>query len=242
MTVLTLAEELDACTQRCREMDGPLAARLSAMADDVRRLAPDFANIVDRMVDRLRNGGAGATAPGIGETVPPFVLPDDNGHLVSLESLLEKGTLVIAFHRGHWCPYCRIGAGALAQIEPALRERGASLVIITPETQRFNRALKADSGATCPFLSDLDCGYALELNLAIKINDEKRSAMTSAGWDIAKYQNNENWILPIPATYIVGRDGVILGRFVDPDYRRRMEVDDLLRAVDTPTRGVSSQG
>lgn len=235
MTVLTLAEELDACTQRCREMEGPLGARLSAMADDVRRLAPDFAKIVDNMVDRLQSGGAGAAAPGIGERLPPFVLPDENGHLVSLANLLAKGKLVIAFHRGHWCPYCRIGAEALAQIEPELRARGAWLAIITPETQRYNKMLKADAGVTSPILSDMDCGYALELNLAIKINDEKRNAMTSAGWDIAQFHNCENWILPIPATYVVDRTGVILGRFVDPDYRKRMEIEDLLRAINGPT-------
>jgi peroxiredoxin len=239
MTVLTLAEELEACTLRCREMEGPLPARLSAMANDVRRLAPDFADIVDRMVDRLKNGGAGVAAPGIGETLPPFVLPDENGHLVSLASLLARGKLVVAFHRGHWCPYCRIGAQALARIEPELRARGTWLVIITPETQRYNKTLKTDAGATCPILTDIDCGYALELNLAIKINDEKRNAMTSAGWDIAQFHNCENWILPIPATYVLDRSGVIRGRFVDPDYRKRMDIDDLLRAIDTPAGGVS---
>ena len=87
------------------------------------------------------------------------------------------------------------------------------------------------SAASFPILTDLDCGYALELKLAIKINDEKRNAMTSSGWDIAPFQDNDNWILPIPATFVIGGDGVIKARFVDPDYRRRMEIDDLLGAL-----------
>ena len=82
-------------------------------------------------------------------------------------------------------------------------------------------------------LTDLDSGYALELQLAIKIEDEKRLAMTRAGWDISAFQDNENWTLPIPATFVVGSDGSVKARFVDPDYRKRMDVDDILDALRT---------
>ena len=212
-------------------MDAPLAERLSAFASDVEELAPQFAEIVDRMVDRLKTNGAGMSAPAIGDAMPPFVLPDENGHLVSLEQLLESGKTVVTFHRGHWCPYCRITADALAKIEPKVKAVGGQLIVITPETQKFSKQLKLEVRADFPILTDLDCGYALELQLAIKINDEKRSAMTQAGWDISPFQDNDNWILPIPATFVVGEDGIIKARFVDPDYRKRMGIDDLLAAL-----------
>jgi peroxiredoxin len=231
MTQPTLEQELEACTQRCKEMEAPLETRLSAMADDVRRLAPGFADVVDRMVTRLKNGGAGAAAPKIGETMPDFVLPDDRGKLTSLGSLLASGKVVIAFHRGHWCPYCQINLETLARIEPEVRAAGGQLVVITPETQKFTKQFKSDTGAAFPVLTDIDCGYALELNLAILINEEKRTAMTLSGWDISPYNANNNWILPIPATFIVGQDGIVTGRFVDPDYRKRMGIDDLLAAL-----------
>lgn len=231
MSATSLDRQLDACTQRCKEMDAPLADRLSVLAADVRRLAPDFAAIVDRMVHRLQAGRAGKSAPAIGAPMTPFVLPDENGHLTSLSELLEMGNLVIAFHRGHWCPYCRIEARALARIEPEVLESGGRIVIITPETQEYTRKLKADAGGRFPILTDIDSGYALDLDLAIRINDEKRSAMTSAGWDIAAFHNNDNWILPIPATFVLDRAGIVRGRFVDPDYRKRMEIDDMLAAL-----------
>jgi peroxiredoxin len=163
--------------------------------------------------------------------MPPFVLPDEDGRLVALASLLDAGKTVIAFHRGHWCPYCRINADALAKIAPAVARSGGQLVIITPEIGKFNRRLRDEAGASFPVLTDLDCGYALELQLAIKVNDDKRQAMTSAGWDIAPFQDNSDWILPIPATFVVGSDGIIKARFVDPDYRKRMDVDVLLQAL-----------
>jgi len=99
--------------------------------------------------------------------------------------------------------------------------------------QRFTSELKSDARATFPVLTDLDSGYALELQLAIKIDEEKRVAMTRAGWDISAFQDNENWTLPIPATFVVGADGSVKARFVDPDYRKRMDVDDILAALRT---------
>lgn len=231
MTGLSLKEQLERCTDRCKEMDAPLVDRLKAMADDVRRLAPEFTVVVDKMVEHLRINGAGEAAPLIGEPMPDFVLPDDNGHLVSLGQLLKSGQVVIAFHRGHWCPYCRINADALAAIETEVKTAGGQLVVIMPETQKFTRKLKADAGATYPILTDMDNGYALEVHLAIMINDVKRKAMTLAGWDIAPYQGNANWILPIPGTFVVGQNGLVKGRFVDPDYRKRMDIEDLLAAL-----------
>lgn len=233
MTLLTLDQELEACTQRCKTMNAPLEERLGVMADDVRRLAPAFAEVVDRMVARLKQGGAGAAAPAVGEAMPEFVLPDDNGRLTSLEALLSSGKAVIAFHRGHWCPYCHINLETLANIEPEVKAAGGQLVVITPETQKFSKQFKTETGADFPVLTDIDCGYALELQLAILINQEKRTAMTQAGWDISPYNANDNWILPIPATFVVGQDGIITGRFVDPDYRRRMGIEDLLAALKT---------
>jgi peroxiredoxin len=231
MTDPSLAEILEACTQRCREMDAPLGDRLSAFADDVRRLSPDFAEIVDGMVNRLARAGAGASAPSPGETMPSFVLPDENGRLVSLGELLQKGPVVISFLRGHWCPYCRISADALSRIDPEIKAAGGHIVVITPEVQKYTRTLKRDAQAEFPILTDLDSGYALELGLAIRIDDDKRHAMTLSGWDISVFQDSDNWTLPIPATFVVGIDRIVKAKFVDPDYRKRMAIEDILSAL-----------
>ena len=231
MTERSLAEDLELCTQYCKDMEAPLADRLAYFAGEVKRLAPGFNDIVERMVARLTAAGAGENAPSVGDEMPPFVLPDEAGHLVSLWSLLETGSVVVAFHRGHWCPYCRINADALVRISPEVEAAGGRMVVITPEIAKYNLKLKRESGAEFPILTDLDCGYALELMLAIKINDEKRNAMTGSGWDISPFQDNSNWILPIPATFVIGSDGIIRARFVDPDYRRRMDIDQLIAAL-----------
>jgi peroxiredoxin len=224
-------EILEASTERCRAMDVPLNARLDAFADVMARYCPDFTDTLEHMLRRLYAAGAGDASPQLGNVLPPFVLPDEEGHLVALEELLQHGQVVIAFHRGHWCPYCRLNADALSRVQSDIKAAGASLVLISPETQKFSCELKADAKGNFPVLTDLDSGYALELKLALMITGDMRRAMIEAGWDIAPFQDNDNWTLPIPATFVVGPDGVIKGRFVDPDYRKRMDIDELLKAV-----------
>lgn len=227
-----LADELVACTERCRSMSAPLPMRLAAFADDVRRLDPDFADVVEQMIARLRAAGAGTQAPQVEELMPDFLLPDQSGRLHSLGDYTQHGPVVIAFHRGHWCPYCRITASALAESNSAIRQRGGSLVAITPEIQKFNAELSSFAGAPFPVLSDMDNAYAMMLNLAFYVGDEKRQRMTDAGYDITPFNDSDAWTLPIPATFVVGTDGLVKRRFIDPDYRQRMDVAEILTALE----------
>jgi len=231
MAEKSFAEILNETTEAARKMDAPLSVRLKAVADEVRRLSPEFANIVDRMVARLADNGVGVGAPKPGEPMPEFVLPDETGHLVSLSELLEKGPAVISFNRGHWCPYCRLNVDALSKAQPAIAGLGAQIVAISPETLQWGAELKDYAKAPFHVLSDIDGGYALELNLLFWVGDEKRTAMTAGGFDITLFQGNETWMLPIPATFIVGQDGIITSRYIDPDYRHRVEIEDLLEAL-----------
>ena len=214
---------------RSRAMDAPLNVRMKVIADSVRTLSATFAEAVDVFVDRLQRAGAGESAPGPGDEMPGFVLPDQDGRLLSLEEVLKNGPAVVAFHRGHWCPYCRLNAVALREVQDVVGRD--QLVAITPECRKYTSALKAESGAEFPILTDIDNGYALSLNLAIWVDRSMAGLIEAAGWNIPTYQGNESWILPIPATFIVGTDGRIVARYVDPDYRRRMDIDELLAAL-----------
>ena len=241
VTEKTFAEILEAATEEARRMDAPLSVRLQAVADTVRELSPPFADVIDRLVARLADNGVGVTAPGPGEPMPPFLLPDETGRLVSLSSLLEKGSLVVSFNRGHWCPYCRLDVDALARAEAEIASLGAQIVAISPETSVWAAELKAYAKAPFHILSDLDGGYALELNLLFWVGDEAQRALSGAGVDLVQFQGNDTWMLPIPATFLVGSDGVVIARFVDPDYRRRMEVEDLLETLRADARRRADQ-
>lgn len=231
MTEPTIAEILEETTERCRNLDAPLAGRLQAFANEVRALSAEFADTVERMIARLKAAGTGENAPAPGEPMPEFMLPDQNGRLVRLSDLVAHGPVVVAFHRGHWCPYCRITADALTRIHDQVEGLGAQLVVITPEIEHFNKELRSAVGARYPVLSDIDNGYSLMLSLAFYVGDEKKKLMKFAGWIIPPYNANDNWTLPIPATFVVGGDGLVKARHIDPDYRRRMDVEAILEAV-----------
>ncbi len=224
-----LVAALEIAFTQVRDRDWSLGDRLKYIADCVRTEGPDFADAVDAFVARLEGVQAGSTAPQVGDVMPAFCLPDHEGRLVELRSLLEKSPAVIAFHRGHWCPYCRINMVGLAEIQDEVMP--AQLVTISSETRQHTRALRQEAGARFPFLTDVGGGYALSLNLAILVEEGMARMIGGAGWDVPGYQGGTPWILPIPAVFVVGQDGIILARHVDPDYRRRMELDALLEAV-----------
>ncbi|WP_025034788.1 peroxiredoxin-like family protein [Bradyrhizobium sp. DOA9] len=236
MTALspTDAERLKLAFQRCRDMEGTLNEQLRAYANAGREIFPAYGDAVDRLVARLAENGGGESAPRPGEVMPPFMLPDENGHLVTLPSLIERGPVAVMFFRGHWCPYCRLNMRAVIQAQDDINAMGAQIVAIMPETQEFTETFKADSGAPFPILTDLDNGYALSLNLAIWLGAEIQQLLSYQ--DMAKFHGNEGWMLPIPAVFVVGRDGIVKARFVDPDFRKRMEIDDLIEALERVSR------
>jgi len=108
---------------------------------------------------------------------------------------------------------------------------GGQIVGIAPDVQKFTQTLKADARLRFPVLTDIDNGYAMSLNLAIWVGQELSALMKGAGFDLSLYQGNDAFTLPIPATFVIGQDGIIRARHVDPDYRRGMETEDLLAAL-----------
>ena len=223
------AERLKLAFQRCRDMEGTLNEQLHAYSAAGREIFPAYSEAVDRLVARLNENGGGENAPHPSEVMPPFILPDDRGRLVDLHSLIKQGPVAVMFFRGHWCPYCGLNVRAVIQAYGRIRALGAQVVAILPETQEYAGKFRTDAGAPFPVLTDLDNGYALSLNLAIWLGAEIQRLLSYH--DMARFHGNAGWMLPIPATFVVGRDGIVKARFVDPDFRRRMEIEDLLAAL-----------
>jgi peroxiredoxin len=226
-----LIAELERTVAEAMRLDAPIDDRLKLVRDRVRTLSDEFAVAVDRMVDRLIEQSAGANAPRAGEPMPAFLLPDDAGRFVALEELIADGPAAISFVRGHWCPYCRLNVLGLHEIEGAARDIGARIAVIAPEKRQYAARLKSESHAGFPILSDIDNGYALSLNLAIWVGAEMAAMIGAAGWNVPDYYGSDAWIMPVPAAFVVRRDGMIAARHIDPDYRRRMDLDALLAAL-----------
>jgi peroxiredoxin len=206
-----------------------LADRLRVLADQRKRDNPELDAAYQRMIDRLDN--AAAQAPVAGDPMPDFLLPDEEGRLVSLGDQLRHGPLVLSMNRGHWCSYCRMELCSFADIAPAIAGLGANVVSVIPEKRPYAQRLKSDYGITFPILSDIDNAYALSLGLMVWVGEEIRDRFLKSGVDISTFQGNDGWFLPVPATFVVAGNGLIVDRFVDPDFRRRMPEERIFKAL-----------
>jgi peroxiredoxin len=230
MTSASLTALRDVFLQ-CRDMDASLKERLDKYSHAVREIIPSYADAVEVLIRRLVDSGAGSSAPSVGDSMPPFTLPNETGGLVSLEQLTEQGPIAITFHRGHWCPWCRISINALVRAQHKITGAKGQVIAIMPDRQPFALEFKREASSPFPVLIDMDNGYALSLNLAIWIGPDLERLLTSYGRVLPDYHGNDSWTLPIPATFVVGRDGIIRARFIDPDFRRRMTVEELIDAL-----------
>jgi peroxiredoxin len=208
-----------------------LAARLAAYRADSGRRWPDFARAYDELVARLAALDRGDIGPRVGERLAEFNLPDANGRLVSLGSLLRSGPAVISLNRGHWCPYCRLELRALAAAHDEIRKLGARLVSIMPESAQFTGAYASRNALPFPILSDIDLGYALSLGLIFWVGAEVQRLYEAAGIDLAQFQGNKGFFLPVAAKFVVGQDGIIKARQVNVEFRERMEPAAVVAAL-----------
>lgn len=227
---------------RVRAMHGSLAERLAAIRAAWQRYLPGYDGAVERFVARLAEAGAGSAAPGPGEKLPDFVLPDVSGHLVRLEALRAAGPVVVSFERGAWCPLCRSEVSALAQAAPRVKALGGQIVTISPQRAAHGARHLEDAAADFPMLCDIDLGYATGLGLTVPIGEELRAQYEGFAIDLDDYNAGSGALLPIPATFVIAPDGTIVERHIDPDPRRRMEPDTMVQALSRIAAGASAGG
>lgn len=187
--------------------------------------------VYDSFVGGLNKVGVGRNAPGVGDRLPDFALPDARGVYVHSRTLVDAGPLVLSFNRGGWCPYCRAELGAWADAMPDLRRLGGAFVSITPEVGGRAAAMREALGLDAEVLCDIDHGVALELGLAFHLGGQLRQSYLACGLDLAAAYGSPSWFIPIPATFVVDREGIVRFAFVDPDFRRRAEPADVLAAI-----------
>ncbi len=227
----SLEQSLSEAFHEADALKAPLGARLDFYLGESRQLLPDLEATYDQLVERIRANGADAHVPAVGERLPDFVMTDSDGHVVELESLLDNGPLVISFNRGPWCDYCGLELRALARAYPDIVAAGGDIVSIVPETGKYAQSLRKVRDLPFRVLTDLDLAYALTLGLVFWVGDKIKQIYQGFGIDLEQFQGNGGWFLPIPATVVVGQDGRVRARLVDPDFRHRMAIEAVLSAI-----------
>jgi peroxiredoxin len=231
----SLEQSLNEAFEKADTLRAPLSERLSFYLGESRKLLPDLEATYDQLVERISANGADAMVPAVGERLPNFVMTDSEGRLVELSSLTASGPLVISFNRGPWCDYCGLELHALARAYPEIRAAGGEVVSIVPETGKYAANLRKVRDVPFRVLTDLDLAYALTLGLVFWVGEKIKRTYLGFGIDLDRFQGNGGWFLPIPATLVVGQDGLVKARFVDPDFRHRMAIEEILAAVSVRT-------
>ena len=174
---------------------------------------------------------ANRVAPGleVGEKTPDFRLPNAAGQDVSLEERLSQGPVVLTFYRGAWCPVCNLQLLALQRALPGIRSLGASVIAVAPDD---SEPTPNNSRLDFDLLTDADQSVIRAYRLHYRVPDDVRRIYTGVfDTDVSNFNADGSWNLPVPATFIVDRGGIVRKRHVTADYLRRMEPDEVVAAL-----------
>jgi peroxiredoxin len=185
----------------------------------------------EALVNQLDRAETASHALKVGDPMPTFLLPNAEGHLVFSDDLLNRGPLVVNFFRGIWCPYCRRTLETLEVALPRIQSAGGQLVALTPDTGSHLAGTKRKHGLTYEILSDVDGAVGLQCGVLFRAPDLYRQLLASVGVDLSERHGNEGWLIPMPATFVVDRTGIIRYAFVNADFTKRAEPDEIIEVL-----------
>jgi peroxiredoxin len=210
----TLQDQLDEITARTREL-----VQAERLAVGERAIAELFASGIE-----------GRILP-VGALAPEFALNDSRGRLVRSADMLALGPLVVKFFRGRWCPYCVTELETWRELYGQLRERGALMVAIGPQTERQNDFMVSQHGLPFAVLSDPGCALAEKFGVAYTVPESMREYYQSILINIPFVNGDESWRMPLPATYVISPDGRVVFAEAHADFRVRAEPEEALTAA-----------
>ena len=214
----------------------PLRAILAERKELIAKYVPAETQAVHaRAVAELKQRRLAANILPVGAKVPEFQLQDHDGKSVSSSDLLAKGRLALCFIRGRWCPFCVAQMEAMNLVLPEIEQGGATLVAISPQNVQQSFFMRDQHKLRFPLLSDAGNNVARQFGLTYRIPDEQKALYQRAFVNLPFVNGDASWELPIPATYVIGRDGTVLYASANEDYTERPEPEDILRVLNRPS-------
>jgi peroxiredoxin len=207
--------------------------RKKTLAHELAEIAALIPSSLSERIDAASESISTSTRPlDEGDEAPDFELPDALGRLVRLSERLSQGFVVLTFYRGEWCPFCNLQVRALQAALPTLEAHGASLLAVTPQMPDRSAAFAERERLTFDVLSDVKqtviAAYGLQFEVTGDLKDLYQNELQT---DVAAYNGNGSWFLPVPATFVIDTSGIIRAACVESDYCKRMEPADILAAV-----------
>lgn len=192
---------------------------------------PETQAIHARTVAELKERNFAAHILPVGAKTPAFELQDHDSRMVSFTDLLAKGRLVLCFIRGRWCPFCVGQMEAMNLFTSQIESAGATLAVISPQTVKQSYFMRDQYKLRFPLLSDAGNQVARQFGLTYRVPEFQQAVYRRAFVNLPFTNGDESWELPIPATYILGRDGTALYVSASEDYTERPEPADIVRLL-----------
>jgi peroxiredoxin len=189
-----------------------------------------------RAVACLKQKRMAANILPVGEKIPDFQLPDHDGKTISSSDLLAKTRLVVCFIRGRWCPFCVAQMEAMNLILPKIEQAGATLATVSPQTIQQLFFMRDQHKLRFPLLSDARNKVAQQFGLTYRVPEEQKAVYQRAFVNLPFVNGDDSWELPIPATYVIDRDGTVLYASANEDYTERPEPRGIVQIL-TATLG-----
>ena len=209
-----------------------LSQQLAALkAQSVQKKSPERISIENRAETELKAQQLPQKGLKVGDRFPDFELPNAFGENVSLKDFLRKGSLVINFYRGNWCPYCNLELRALHRAMEDIQQCGANLLAISPETPDKGQQTIAKHELQFEVLSDTQNSLAKQIGIAYEIPDYLMNVYEKFGLNLKKHNASDKNEIPIPATYVVDKNGIVQYAFMNEDYTVRAEISEIIEAA-----------
>jgi len=209
-----------------------LQDQLDEITANTRHLVqPERLAIGERAVEELFATGIEERILPVGAQAPEFALKDANGKLLHSADLLGLGPLIIKFFRGRWCSYCVTELETWRDLYGQLRECNVLMVAVGPQVERQSDFMANQHGLPFPVLFDQGNKVAEQFGLVWEVPDYMQTYYRSILVNIPFVNGDDSWRLPLPATYVIGRDGRVLFAEAHADFRVRPEPEEAMAAA-----------
>jgi peroxiredoxin len=225
------------------QIEGPcttsLGERLLEIKARTRELGrPENLQIQEGAIADLRASGVAERILPVGSRAPEFELSDAGGKIIRSSELLAGGPLIVTFFRGRWCPYCVATLEALHAIHAKLKELGASLVAISPQTLKQNGFTVDQHKLAFPVLSDPGNEVGHKFGVAYKLPEELQGLNRRIFVNLEFINGSQDWELPMPAVFVIARDGLVSFAEAHADYTQRTDPQRILRHLQRTTAAI----
>jgi peroxiredoxin len=191
-----------------------------------------------RAIAELRRQRLAANILAVGSKISEFQFQDHDGKNISSADLLARGRLVLCFIRGRWCPFCVSQMEAMNLVVPEIEQAGATLVAMSPQTVQQSFFMRDQHKLRFSLLSDAGNKVARQFGLTYRVPDDQKAIYQRAFVNLPFVNGDDSWELPIPATYIIDRDGTVLFASANEDYTERPEPEEIVRFLHSTLRAL----